>query len=71
MLTQEEIIHQISQYSPEERVRIVEAVLDGVVKPDRDVEKAWLDVAAERWEQYKCGKANTRPYDEVMSKYRS
>jgi len=49
MLTQEEIIHQIGQYSPEERVRIVETVLTGVVKPDRDVENAWLNVAAERW----------------------
>ncbi|MDD2597684.1 MAG: addiction module protein [Kiritimatiellae bacterium] len=71
MLTKEEIIHQIDQYSPEDRVRIVETVLNGVVKPDRDVEKVWLDVAAERWEQYKSGKTKTRSYDQVMSKYRS
>ncbi|MDD2599907.1 MAG: addiction module protein [Kiritimatiellae bacterium] len=68
MLTQEEIIHQIGQYSPEERVRIVETVLTGVVKPDRDVENAWLDVAAERWGQYKNGESKTFSYDQVMSK---
>lgn len=71
MLTQEEIINQIGQYSHKERVRIVEAVLNGVIKPDHDVENAWLDVAAERWEQYKSGKAKTLSCDQVMSKYRS
>jgi len=68
MLTQEEILHQIGQYSPEERVRMVETVLNSVVKPDRDTENAWLDVAAERWGQYKSGKSKTLSYDQVMSK---
>ena len=71
MLTQEQIIHEIDQYSPEERVRIVQAVLNKVVNPDPDSEQAWLDVAAERWERYKNGNAKTISYDEVMAKYRS
>ncbi|NCD33980.1 MAG: addiction module protein [Spartobacteria bacterium] len=70
MLKQEDIIHEIGRYECVEQLRVVESVLENMMKVDPEIEKAWHDESVRRWERYKRGESKTVSYDNVMSKYR-
>ncbi len=70
MLTQDQLVEEVGQYEPFERVKIVEAVLRNVMHPDPEIEQAWNSEASRRWEQYKQGDVSSIPYEDVMADYR-
>ena len=49
---------------PTERIRLVEAILYSLDKPDPDIEKSWIAEAEARYEAYKRGELEAIEWDE-------
>ncbi len=69
MLTCDEIVEECARHSVQERVSIIDTVLHGVMRIDRDVENAWLDESERRLAAYRDGRCGAVPFEEVMAKY--
>lgn len=54
-----------------ERYRLVEAILDSMDIPDPQVEKAWAQVADQRFAAYKRGEIVARPASELIDQLRA
>jgi putative addiction module component (TIGR02574 family) len=54
---------------PTERIRLVEAILYSLDKPDSDIEKSWIAEAEARYEAYKRGELETINWDEINKRY--
>ncbi len=50
---------------PTERIRLVEAILYGLDKPDPDIEKSWIAEAEARYKAYKRGELQAIEWDEI------
>ena len=53
-----------------EKLRLVDAILSDLNKPDPEIDRVWANEARKRWAAYKEGRIPTVSYEEVMSKYR-
>ncbi len=54
---------------PVERIRLVEAILYSLDKPDPEIEKSWIAESEARYEAYKRGELQTKNWDEIKKKY--
>ncbi|MFZ4437525.1 MAG: addiction module protein [Syntrophales bacterium] len=54
---------------PTERIRLVEAILYSLDKPDADIEKSWIAEAEARYEAYKRGELKAIDWDEIRKRY--
>lgn len=70
MATTVELIHEIEKLPPVERARIVDRIMRNIIRPDADMDKAWLQEAFRRLEAFEKGEIATVPYEEAMSKYK-
>ena len=70
MTTATDIIRQIEQFAPVDRVKIIDAVIRDTIKPDNEIEKIWIREAEVRWNTFVRGDIKSVPYTEVMEKYR-
>ena len=61
---------EITALPDSEKIRLVEAILADLQKPDPEIERVWADEAQRRWAAYKAGNASTISYEEVMSRHR-
>jgi len=55
--------------SPIERIRLVEAILYSLDKPDPGVEKSWIAESEARYEAYKRGELETYEWDDIKKGY--
>lgn len=53
-----------------EKLRLVNAILADLDRPDPEIDRVWAEEARKRWDAYKSGRLRTVPYEEVMYKYR-
>lgn len=53
-----------------EKLRLVDAILADLDKPDPEIDRIWAQEARERWAAYKTGRARTVTYEGVMAKHR-
>ena len=53
-----------------EKLQLVDAILEDLVKPDPEIDRIWAEEARKRWDVYKAGQAPTFSYDIVMAKHR-
>ena len=53
-----------------EKLRLVDAILADLDRPDPEIDRIWAEEARKRWDAYKAGRIRTVSYEEVMSKYR-
>ncbi|CBE70194.1 MAG: addiction module protein [Candidatus Methylomirabilis oxygeniifera] len=53
-----------------EKLRLVDAILADLDKPDPQIDRVWADEARKRWAAYKAGRAATVSYETVMAKHR-
>lgn len=53
-----------------EKLRLVDAILADLDKPDPEIDRIWAEEARKRWAAYKAGRMPTVSYEEVMAKYR-
>ena len=53
-----------------EKLRLVDAILADLDKPDPEIDRVWAEEARKRWAAYKAGRVPTVSYETVMSKHR-
>lgn len=67
----DKIASQIKKLPDIEKLRLVDAILADLDKPDPEIDRIWAEEARQRWAAYKDGRIPTVSYEEVMTKYRS
>ena len=68
--TTNKLVSEIRKLSDVEKLRLVDAILTDLDKPDPEIDRVWAEEARKRWAAYKAGRIPTVSYDEVMAKYR-
>ena len=58
------------ELQPIERIRLVEAILYSLDKPDPDIEQSWIDESEARYDAYKRGELEAIDWDEIRNRYR-
>ena len=54
---------------PIERIRLVEAILYSLDKPDPDIEQSWIAESEARYEAYKRGEIETIDWEEIKKRF--
>ena len=54
---------------PIERIRLVEAILYSLDRPDPEIEKSWIAETEARYEAYKRGELEVKDWEEIKKKY--
>ena len=65
-----EIEREIQDMPDTEKLRLVDRIMEGLDKPDAEIDRVWAEESRQRWESYKAGKAPTVSYESVMQRYR-
>jgi len=68
--TADELVSEILALPDAEKMRVLDAILSELHKPDPEIERVWAEEAKKRLDAYKEGRIPTVSYEEVMSKYR-
>jgi putative addiction module component (TIGR02574 family) len=53
-----------------EKLRLIDAILVDLDKPDPEIDRVWAKESRKRWAAYKAGRVPTVSYDSVMAKHR-
>ena len=70
MATQaDKLVTEIRALPDEEKLRVLDAILTDLDKPDQDIDQVWAEEARKRWNSYKAGRLQTVSYEELMRKY--
>lgn len=69
METVEELAKKAIILGPKERIRLVEAILYSLDKPDPEIEKSWLAESEARYAAYKRGALHAEDWDEIRKRY--
>ncbi|MBF0137214.1 MAG: addiction module protein [Magnetococcus sp. DMHC-1] len=56
--------------SPSARLELVDAILNSLDEPDREMDRLWSQEAEERLAAYRRGEMQAVPLDDVLAKYR-
>ena len=57
------------ELKPVERIRLVEALLYSLDKPDPDIEQSWVVEADARYKAHKRGELEAIDWDEIRKRY--
>jgi putative addiction module component (TIGR02574 family) len=57
------------ELKPVERIRLVEAILNSLDKPDQDIEKSWIAESEARYEACKRGEIVLQDWEEIKKRY--
>ena len=68
--TTDKLLLKIKALPDEDKLHLVDAILNDLYKPDPAIERIWAEEAHKRWDAYKAGKIPTVSYEEVMAKHR-
>jgi putative addiction module component (TIGR02574 family) len=68
--TADKLASEIRALTDSEKLRLMEAILTDLDKPDPEIDGIWAEEARKRWEAYKAGRIPTVSYEDVMAKYR-
>ena len=68
--TADKLEQEIKSLPDIERLRLVDAILADLDRPDPEIDRIWAVEARKRWNAYKADRLRTVSYEEVMSKYR-
>ena len=66
----DKLASEIKDLPDTEKLRLVDAILADLDKPDPEIDRIWAEEARKRWAAYKTGRIPTVSYEEVMAKYR-
>jgi len=66
----DKLASEIRDLPDAEKLRLVDAILTDLDKPDPEIDRVWADEARKRCAAYKAGRIPTVSYEEVMAKYR-
>ena len=68
--TVDKLAAEIHDLPDVEKLRLVDAILTDLDKPDPEIDRVWAEEARKRWAAYKGGRVSTVPYEAVMTKHR-
>lgn len=68
--TVDKLTAEIHDLPDVEKLRLVDAILADLDKPDPEIDRVWAEEARKRWAAYKAGRARTVSYESVMAKHR-
>jgi putative addiction module component (TIGR02574 family) len=66
--TNDKLASEIRALPDVEKLRLVDAILTDLDKPDPEIDRIWAEEARRRWAAYKAGRVPTISYEEVMTK---
>jgi putative addiction module component (TIGR02574 family) len=66
----DKLVEEIRDLPDIEKLRLLDAILTELDKPDPKIDKVWAQEARKRWAAYKAGKVPTVSYESVMAKHR-
>ncbi len=61
---------EIRSWPDLEKLRLVNAILSDLDKPDPELDGIWAEEARKRWAAYRAGQTPTVAYEDVMAKHR-
>lgn len=64
------LIEQARALPPEDRIALVEDVLDSLDRADPDIDRLWTREATDRMAAYRRGEVAAKDLSEVVAKYR-
>ena len=64
------LVSEIRELPDVEKLRLVDAILTDLDKPDPEMDRIWAEEARKRWAAYRAGRISTVSYEEVMAKHR-
>lgn len=64
------LIEQARALPPEDRIALVEDVLDSLDRADPDIDRLWAREATDRMAAYRRGELAAKDLSEVVAKYR-
>lgn len=67
--TPETLIAQVVQLTPEERIQLVERILDSLDQPDTALDALWVFEAGDRLVAYRRGEIKAAGLTDVIAKY--
>jgi hypothetical protein len=67
--TAERLSEEIHSLTDVEKLRLVDAILTDLDKPDPELDRIWAEESRKRWALYKSGHILSVSYHEVMDKY--
>lgn len=68
--TSDKLESEIRALPVAEKLRLVDAILTDLDRPDPEIDRIWAEEARKRWEAYKAGLIPTVSYEDVMAKHR-
>jgi len=68
--TVDKLAEEIHDLPDVEKLRLVDAILADLDKPDPEIDRVWAEEARKRWAAYKAGRVPTVSYESVMAKHR-
>jgi len=68
--TVEKMVAEIRNLPDVEKLRLVDAILADLDKPDPEIDRIWAKESRKRWAAYKSGRVPTVSYESVMAKHR-
>ena len=69
--TADEVALEIRALPYAEKLRLVDAILSDLDRPDPEIDRIWAEEARQRWAAYKAGRLPTVSYYEVTAKHAS
>ena len=57
------------ELEPVERIRLVEAILHSLDKPDHDIEQSWVAESEARYAAYRRGELHTMDWEEIKKSH--
>jgi putative addiction module component (TIGR02574 family) len=66
----EKLAEEIHELTDIEKLRLVDAILMDLDKPDPEIDRVWAVEARKRWATYKAGRVPTVSYESAMAKHR-
>ncbi len=67
--TADRLASEIRDLPDAEKLRLVDAILTDLDKPDPEIDRIRAEEARKRWAAYKAGEIPTVAYEEVMTKH--
>ena len=64
----DKLVSEIQALPAEDKIRVLDAILTDLDKPDHEIDHVWAVEARKRWASYKAGQLQTVSYEELMSK---
>lgn len=64
----ERILDEALQLTPEERLHLAQELHESVLSAEeREIQQAWIDVAEQRYDDWKAGRGTARPAEDVLA----